>query len=75
MLRNLVSPAKPATKTFKDLVDVLKKHLNPTPILIAERYKFYKRNQKVGEKLSDYLAELRRFSWGRDPRQIRVWDE
>ena len=29
LLRNLVAPAKPAEKTFAEIVEVLKKHLNP----------------------------------------------
>ena len=40
----------------------MKKHLSPTPITIAERYKFYERRQREGEKLSDYIAELRKLT-------------
>ena len=58
LLRSLISPAKPADKTFSQLVDVLKAHLNPTPIVIAERFKFYNRVQLPAESLHVYLAEL-----------------
>ena len=40
----------------------LKKHLNPTPIVIAERYKFYDRKQKRDETLSEYMAALRKLT-------------
>ena len=62
LLRNLLAPTKPATKTFKDLVDTLKAHLNPKPIVIAERFKFYSRGQLPGEAINTYMAELRKMT-------------
>ena len=62
LLRNLISPTKPAEKSFAQLVDTLKAHLNPTPIVIAERYKFYNQMQLPGESLHMYLAELRKMT-------------
>ena len=62
LLRNLLAPVKSATKTIEDLVGELKKHLNPTPIVIAERYKFYHRQQKSDETLSEYMAALRKLT-------------
>ena len=62
LLRNLVAPAKPAIQSLADLTNVLKKHLNPTPIVIAERYKFYDRCQKEDETLSEFIASLRKLS-------------
>ena len=62
LVRNLISPAKPTDKTFTLLVGALKEHLIPTPIKIAERYKFYHRNQQTGESLNKYIAELRKLS-------------
>ena len=60
--RNLLSPTKPSEKSFAQLVEVLKKHLNPKPIIIAERYKFYKRSQQTGESINQYLSELRKMT-------------
>ena len=40
----------------------MKTHLNPKPILIAERFKFHQRNQQEDETISTYLAELRRLT-------------
>ena len=62
LFRNLVLPAKSADKSFDEIADVLKKHLNPKPIIIAERYKFYHRTQRNGEALNKYLADLRKMS-------------
>ena len=62
LLRNLLSPERPSTKSFVDIVNVLKHHLNPKPIVIAERYKFYERKQHGDEQLSDYIAQLRKLT-------------
>ena len=41
---------------------VMKDHLKPKPLVIAERFKFHRRNQHEGEMLPQYLAELLMFS-------------
>ena len=40
----------------------LKEHFDPPPVLIAECYHFYKRDQQPGESLTTYIAELRRLA-------------
>lgn len=45
LLRNLSSPAKPSSLSFKDIVEMLQKHLSLKPLLIAERFRFHKRSQ------------------------------
>ena len=45
LLRSLVAPAKPKDKSYEDVVEVLTNHFKPKPIIIAERFKFYERNQ------------------------------
>ncbi|KAI7813566.1 hypothetical protein IRJ41_020631 [Triplophysa rosa] len=62
LLRSLLTPEKPADKTFKEIVDILHEHLNPKPLVIAERSRFHKRNQAKVESISEYMAELRRLS-------------
>ena len=62
LLRGLVSPELPKDKSYDDLVGLLKKHFDPEPIVIAERFHFYQRNQKPGESIADYLAVLRRLA-------------
>lgn len=48
-LQNLVAPAKPADKKFDNLV---KDHLNPKPLVIAERFKIHKWDQQKGRASS-----------------------
>ena len=62
LLRNLVSPAKPADKSYEELTQVLKQHLVPKAIIIAERLKFRKRIQKPGENIAIYLAFLKQLA-------------
>ncbi len=59
LIRGLVSPVKPENKTLVELKSILKKHYDPEPIVIAERFRFYQRTQKSGESIADYLASLR----------------
>ena len=62
LLRGLVSPQLPKEKTFDELVSILKKHYDPEPIIIAERFHFYRRGQGTSESIGDYLANLRRLA-------------
>lgn len=62
LLRNLTAPNKPADKTYDDIVEVMRAHLSPKPLLIAERYRFHKRNQAKEETVVAYVAELKRLS-------------
>ena len=62
LLRGLVAPKMPKDLTFDQLKETLKKHFDPEPILIAERFHFYQRNQDAGESISAYLASLRRLA-------------
>ncbi|XP_038069806.1 uncharacterized protein K02A2.6-like [Patiria miniata] len=62
LLKNLIAPEKPSTKSYTELVDVLRKHLAPKPLVIAERFRFHKRDQREGESVTAYLAELRRLT-------------
>lgn len=62
LLRSLTSPLKPSEKTYDELCALLKEHLSPKPLLIAERFRFHKRNQATGESINDYVATLRKLS-------------
>ena len=62
LLKNLVSPDKPSTKTFKDLCDALGNHYKPKPLVIVERFRFQKRNQHDGESNADYIVALKQLS-------------
>ena len=54
LLKDLPAPEKPATKPFQQIVSTLQSHLNPKPLEIAERLRFYKRNQLEGENILTY---------------------
>ena len=58
LLRNILVPAKAVDKSYKELVDAMKSHLDPQPIVIAERFQFHCWNQKEGETMAQYLVEL-----------------
>ena len=62
LIRGLVSPSLPKDKSFEELVEILKKHYDPEPIVIAERFHFYCRSQNAGESIAEYLANLRRLA-------------
>ena len=62
LLHSLLAPAVPASKKYAELVAVLGDHLNPKPLVIAERFKFHHRNQRVGETVAQYMAALRKLT-------------
>ena len=59
ILRDLVTPVKPAEKPFAELLAALAKHFNPKPSEIVERFKSHSRIRKPGESVAKYVAELR----------------
>ncbi|XP_014206406.1 uncharacterized protein K02A2.6-like [Copidosoma floridanum] len=59
-LRNLCVPDKPSTKTFKELTELMKKHTQPEPSEIPERFKFYRCFQGEGESVSEFCANLKK---------------
>ena len=61
-LRSLLAPDRPRDKPFDALLQVLKKHYEPKPLVIAERFRFYQRGQKLGESIAEFVADLRRLS-------------
>ena len=62
VLRNLLSPTKPSTKMLSELRASLTNHFAPKRVVIAERFRFYRKEQAVGESVADYEAELRRLA-------------
>ena len=62
LLRDLLAQEKPATKSFQQIVTTLQEHLSLKPLEIAERFRFYKRNQHEGESILSYVAELRKLA-------------
>ncbi|XP_061724707.1 uncharacterized protein K02A2.6-like [Cydia pomonella] len=62
LLVNLASPKKPSEVTYKEAVDLLRHHLQPTPSVLAERYRFRQRRQNNGENIATYVAELKKLA-------------
>lgn len=60
VLNNVVLSKKPKDVSYENIVQVLTKHLCPQKKIIVERNHFYKKDQKVGESMSDFIIELRR---------------
>ena len=62
ILRDLTAPDLPKDKTFDQLCTKLSTHFNPKPLVIAERFRFHKRDQKPDESINDYNVSLRKLS-------------
>ncbi len=62
ILRDLTSPDKPGTKNYDVLCGLLQKHFNPRPLVIAERFRFYKREQRSDESVKDFNLSLRKLA-------------
>ena len=56
------APDKPGDKEYDELVTLLTRHMAPKPLVIAERFRFHKRDQREGESINEYAAELQRLS-------------
>ncbi|XP_039762474.1 uncharacterized protein K02A2.6-like [Pararge aegeria] len=59
LMVDLCSPRKPGEMKFSELVQLVKKHIQPTPSILAERYKFRKRTQTVNETVAQFAAALK----------------
>ena len=62
LLRSLVAPDKPGEMDYGRVVEVLQNHFAPRPLVIAERFRFHKRNQGEEETVAQYVAVLKRLS-------------
>ena len=62
LLRTLTAPARPADKSFAEIVNLLQNHFSPAPSEIVCRYKFHTRSRQQGETVSTFMAELRRLA-------------
>jgi len=62
LLCSLTTPDKPSEKPYTEIVDTLSRHLSPKPLVIAERFRFHKRDQRDGETISSFIADIRKLS-------------
>ena len=81
LIRSLVAPKTANNHSYTELVELVKKHYNPRPSGITQRFKFNSRVQQPGETVAEYVAELRKVSEHCDfkdtledmPRDRLVW--
>ena len=62
VLKDLVSPDTPASKSFSEVVDILKKHYKPKKLVVAEHFNFHRWLQKEVETMAQFMGELRRLA-------------
>ena len=62
LIRTLCLPDTPEAKTIDQIQELVKNHISPTPIVIAERFRFYNRSQLSSESASEFLRELCRLA-------------
>lgn len=62
LTRTLVAPNELADTAFTRMIQLLDEHFNPKPSEIVQRFLFHKREQKTGEGISTYIAELRKLA-------------
>ncbi len=60
LLKNLIAPQKVTDVTYTNLTNALSLHFKPKPILIAERFRFYKRQNQQDETVSEYILALKK---------------
>ena len=58
-LCSLLAPAQPQDKDFNMLLAAMRSHFDPKPLVIAERFRFYKRSQS---SIAEFAADVRRLS-------------
>ena len=62
LLHSLLIPTLSESLKYEELEDILKAYYEPKPLVIAEQFHFHQRNQRDGESIAEYMAELRRLS-------------
>lgn len=62
LICSLCTPDAPNTVAFDVLVQKLNDHFLPKPLEILCWFKFNKRDQRKGETISDFMAEVRKLS-------------
>ncbi len=59
LLWSPVVPSKPGNKPYLELVEAMKKHHNPVPSEIVQRYKFNCHFRGDSESVATFVSELR----------------
>ena len=61
-MRDLLSPVKPFTATYAQIIKALTDYYNPKPNVIVERYRFYNLHRLETQSVADFVATLRKAS-------------
>ena len=62
LIRNLLAPTKPTDRSFKEIMEEVRKHYQPLLSVIVQRFNFHMRARKESENVLTYVAELRKLS-------------
>ena len=62
LLKDLFLPEDVKAKSFEQISKVLVEHFEPKPLVIAERFRFYRRTQEEEESVTEFMAQLRRLA-------------
>lgn len=62
LLRDLCTPVKPSSKSFKNLCAILSKHYSPQIMIYKERNEFYAAKRIDGEAASVWVARIKKLS-------------
>lgn len=62
ILRDKLAPDEPTSKSYKELVSIMKQYYSPAPLEIAENYRFHQRKQQEGESAQDFLTALQKLA-------------
>lgn len=62
LMCDLLAPAKPGDKSYQELTELVKNHLQPKPSEIVQRYKFHTAFRQNGQTIAEYVAQLRHLS-------------
>jgi len=53
LLLNLTAPQEPGDLSYTQVIEKLTAHYKPKPLKIAQRFRFYKRNQQQSERVAE----------------------
>lgn len=62
LIKSLLAPDNLATKTFREIVELMKNHFQPKPSQIMEQFNFHPRDSMEGETMAMYVTELKKLS-------------
>ena len=64
LMRNLLSPETPDSKSFQELAKLVEEHLNPKPSMVVPCFKFYNKVRQPSQSV---------FSWQNKLHSVVMW--